>query len=124
MKDFNGNVLKRDDTVVFADSKGKLLLGKIDCLRKDNIGIISEQSAGNITYWRKEKEIVKIIEIPQVEKIYIKADMYPTGCEPECLIHEDEKGTYYLRDDVNKWRKKKYNPLRVSKKLREEKLSD
>lgn len=116
LRDFNGNVLKRDDTVVFANGKGKLLSGKIDCLQKDNVGVISERSAGNITYWRKENELVKIIEIPQEEKIYIKEDTYPIGCEPECVIHEDEKGTYYLKDDVNEWRKEKYNSPKLSKK--------
>ncbi|MCP4372584.1 MAG: hypothetical protein GY797_31425, partial [Deltaproteobacteria bacterium] len=63
-------------------------------------------------YWRKEKEIAKVIEIPQEDKVYITPDMYPTGKEPKCLIHEDERGTYYLREDVNKWRKEEYESVK------------
>ncbi|MCP4367677.1 MAG: hypothetical protein GY797_06140, partial [Deltaproteobacteria bacterium] len=91
MKDFNGNEVHLDDTVIFTDHTGQLKNGKVCDLRQYGVGIVNNESKGLPIYWRKEKEIAKVIEIPQEDKVYITPDMYPTGKEPKCLIHEDER---------------------------------
>ena len=38
----------------------------------------------------------------KIHKIYIKADMFPMGCEPEEPIYEDQNGTFYKFEECRR----------------------
>jgi len=118
VKDFSGNEVNLHDQVIFTDHTGTLKKGRICDLRKYGAGIINDMSTGLPMYWRKSNEIAKIVpmEVLEEDKVRIVADMFPVGKEPRIAIHEDEKGTYYIKEELHNAIKGKKYPKRKKKK--------